>query len=110
TICDDATHSLQPQGQTLLNGYWGFHTVTAVPITHAQAQGDAAISTHAETEEHLFEIVSSVFAMPVGRPWGASYLRLVPLRAIERNRRGILMQPGCREGIALQRHLYKHAF
>ena len=39
TIGDDPTDSLQPQGQTLLKGYGRFHTITAVAIAQAQAQG-----------------------------------------------------------------------
>src|SRR4029450_3534571 len=46
TIRDDATHPLQSQGQTLLNGSWGFHTITAVAIAQAHAHGYPPISAH----------------------------------------------------------------
>src|SRR5207248_7994600 len=59
-IRDDATHPLQTQGQTLLNGYGGFHTIAAVAIAHTDTQRYASIPTHPETEEHLFEIVPPV--------------------------------------------------
>jgi hypothetical protein len=35
TIGDDPTYSLQPQSQTLLNGYGRFYTITAVAIAQA---------------------------------------------------------------------------
>jgi hypothetical protein len=37
TLCDATTDSLQPSGQTLLNGSWSFHPLTAVAIAQAQA-------------------------------------------------------------------------
>src|SRR5262249_40033829 len=52
TIRDNATHPLQAQGQTFCNCHRSFHTIAAVTITHTQAQRDAAIPTHAQTEEH----------------------------------------------------------
>ena len=102
TIRHDPTHPLQAQGQTLLNRDGRFHTITAVAIPQAEAQGQPAIPTHAETEEHLFEIVTPVFAMPIGRPGRLRGLRFVLIRPIERNGRGVLMQPGRRDGIDLQ--------
>src|SRR5438128_2459853 len=103
TIRDDPPHPLQAQGQTLRNRHGGFHTIAAVAITHPEAQRYTAIPAHAKTEEHLFEVVTPVFAMPVRRPWGPWGLRLLLIRAIERNAGGILMQPGRRDGIDLQR-------
>jgi len=44
----------------------------------------------------------AIFAMPVSRPGGSRGLRLVFIRAIEGERRRILVQPGGREGIDLQ--------
>jgi hypothetical protein len=67
TIRADATPPCQPQGQTLLNGYGGFHTITAVPIAQAHAQRYPPIPTHAETQQDLLEIVTTVFALPIGR-------------------------------------------
>ena len=73
TIGHDALDTLQAQGEALLNRERRFHTVAAVAIPYAHTQRQPAIATHPETEEHLFEIVAPVFAMPVG--WsGASGL------------------------------------
>jgi hypothetical protein len=102
TIGDDTPHPLQPQGQTLRNGSWGCHTIAAVAITHTEAEGYAAIPTHAQTKEDLFEVVTTGFAMPIGRPRSAWSLRFVLLGPIEGNRGGVLRQPGRRDGIALQ--------
>ena len=44
----------------------------------------------------------AIFAMPVSRPGCSRGLRLVFIRAIEGERRRILVQPGGREGIDLQ--------
>jgi len=101
TIGDDTTYPLQPQGQTLLNGYGGFHTIAAVAITHTEAEGDSAIPTHAQTEEALFEVVTTVLAMPISRRRSAWGLRCVLIGPIEGNRR-VLRQPGHRDGIDLQ--------
>ena len=82
TIRDNATHPLQAQGQTFFNGHRSFHTIAVVAITYTQAQGDAAIPTHAQTEEHLFEVVPPVFAMPVGRsrrPWRLLFVLIGPI-------------------------------
>ena len=102
TIRDDPTHPLQAQGQTLFNRHRGFSTIAAVAIAYTEAQGYAAIPTHAQTKEHLFEIVTTVFAMPVGRPRSPRRLRFVLIGPIECNRGGVLMQPRCRDGIDLQ--------
>jgi hypothetical protein len=50
----------------------------------------------------LFEVITTVFAMPVGRPRCPRRLRFVLIDPIEGYRRGILLQPGCRDGIDLQ--------
>src|SRR5262245_59513353 len=101
TIRDDPTHSLQAQGQTFFNRHGSFHTIAAVAITHTEAQGYAAIPAHAQTEEHLFEVGTTVFAMPVDRPRSPRRLRFVLRGPIERNRGGVLMQPGRRDSIDL---------
>src|SRR5262249_62306530 len=88
TIRDNTPYSRQAQGQTLLNSLRSVQAIAAIAITHSNAQRDTAIPTHAETEEHLLEIVSPVFAVPIGRPgspWGRRFVRIGP---IERNRRG----------------------
>src|SRR5262249_11456816 len=66
-IGDDAPHPCEPQGQTLLKGYGGFPTSTAVRIAQANAQRYPPIPAHAETQPDLLEIVTTVFAMPIGR-------------------------------------------
>jgi hypothetical protein len=65
TIGHDPTHALQAQGQTLLNRQWDFHTIAAIAIPHTETQGYASIPTHTETEQHLFEVITPVFAMPI---------------------------------------------
>jgi hypothetical protein len=77
TIRDNTPHSLQAQGQTLLNSLGSVHAIAAVAITHANPQRYAALPTHPETEEHLFEIVPPVFAVPVGRPGSPWCFRFV---------------------------------
>src|SRR5262249_60697451 len=59
-------------------------------------------SAPTETQEHLLEFMMAIFAMPVRRPGGSRGLRLVCIRAIEGERRRILVQPGGRDGIDLQ--------
>jgi hypothetical protein len=103
TLRHNPTHPLQTQRQTCLNRERRFHTITPVAITNADASGEAPISSHAETEEHLCEIVPPVFAMPIGWPRGPRGLRVIRIRPIERNGRGVLMHPGGRDGIHGQR-------
>ena len=50
----------------------------------------------------MFEVVTPVFAMPIGRPRSPRGLRCVLISPIEGNRGGVLMQPGRRDGIDLQ--------
>ena len=71
-------------------------------IPHPEPQRQPAIATHAQTEEHLFEIATSIFTMPIGRPGGSRERRFVLIRPIERNGRGVLMEPGRRNRIDLQ--------
>jgi len=108
TIRDDPTPALQPHGQTLLKGYRGFHTIPAVAIAQAHAQRYPAIPTHAETQQDVCEIVTTVFAMPIGRAGRSRRLRGVCIRPIERNGRRILMEPRCRERRDLQRFAGDH--
>mgnify|MGYP003449816873 CR=1 FL=1 len=100
--CHDPTHPLQAQGQTRLNGQWCFYTSTAVAITHAETEGYTTIPADPKTQEHRFAVIATVLAMPIGRVGRLRALRLVRLRALQGNGRGILMQPGRREGIDLQ--------
>src|SRR5262249_43509268 len=67
TSRDDAPHSCQPQGQTRLNGYGAFHPIAAVTIAQANAHRYPPIPAHAEPQQDLFEIVTTVLARPIGR-------------------------------------------
>jgi hypothetical protein len=71
--------------------------------------GYPPIPTHTETQQDLLEIVSTVFAMPIGRARGSGGLRFVYIRPIERNGRRILMEPRGRDRIDLQRFEGDHA-
>jgi hypothetical protein len=102
TIRHAPTHPLQAQGQPFFNRHGSVHTIAAVAITHTKAQGDSAIPMHAQTEEHLLEVGTSVFAMPVGRSRRPRRLRIVRLGPLECNRGGVLRPPGRREGIDRQ--------
>jgi len=103
TIGDNATDSRKPKGQTLRNSAGRFSTITAVAIPHAHAQGEAPITAYPAAEEPLFAIITTVLTLPVGRSGGPRCCGGIFLRPIERNRRGVLGQPGCREGIDRQR-------
>jgi hypothetical protein len=111
TIRDDPTDPCQAQGPTRFNRHRGFYTIAAVPVADTEAQGYAAIPAHAQTEEHLFEVVTPVFAMSVGRPRSPRHLRIILIGPLEGNRGGVLMQPRGRDGRALQgfeSHCTKH--
>ena len=82
----------------------GSRCVTGIPIAKAHAQREA-LTAHAETQEHLLEIIMPLFAVPIGRPrWDRPFARagLLFISSVQGNRRGILMEPGSREGIDLQ--------
>src|SRR5439155_25511266 len=77
--------------------------LTPRPIPQPQTHRDAPIATYAETQEDLFEIIATVFAMAVGRPGRPWRLWFIRRRSIERNGCGVLMQPGCRDSVDFQR-------
>jgi hypothetical protein len=95
--------ALQAQREALLNCHRRLDTVTRIPIPHPKSQRQPAIATHAETQEHLFEIATPIFTMSISRPGRSRSLRFVLIRPIERNRRGVLMEPRRGNGIDLQR-------
>ena len=64
TIRHNPTYPFQAQGQTLLNREGSFHTITMIAITHTEAPRYASSPTHAQAQQHLFEIVTPIFAMP----------------------------------------------
>jgi hypothetical protein len=61
-----AAYSVKAKGQTFLNCYGGLGTVTGIPIAKAHAQREA-LTAHAETQEYLLEIITPIFAVPIGR-------------------------------------------
>src|SRR5215211_5686593 len=101
-IGDDPTHPVQAQRETLLNCQGRFDTITAVAIPQADTEGQTTIPAHAQTQEYLFEIIPTVFAMTVSRPGGSYRFWFVLIHPIERNRRGVLMEPWRGDGIELQ--------
>jgi hypothetical protein len=96
------TPPLPGPGQPCCNGPGRFPTSAAVAITHTQAQGKAAVPTHAQTAEHLFAGVPPVLALPVGRSRRPRRVRCVRLGPLEDQRGGVLRQPGRRDGIHCQ--------
>src|SRR5215475_7674535 len=102
TIRHDPAYPLAAQRQTLLNRHRRLHTITAVAVPHPEAHRDTSIAADPETEEHLFEIITTVFAMTIGRPGGSWGLRFVCVCSIQGNSRRVLMQPWCGNGIDLQ--------
>jgi hypothetical protein len=100
-IRDNAAHPVQAQRQTLRNREGRFDTITAVAITQADAEGQPTIPTAPETEEHLCEVVATIFARPIRRGGRIETLRLVRLRPVEHKGRGVLRQPGRRDGLDL---------
>src|SRR5678815_2669926 len=114
TIGDNAAYSIESQGQALLNGHGGLSAVTGIAIAHAQAEWETLIA-HAETQEHLLEIIMSILAVPIRRTrwdWPLTPMGLLLIGPIEGDRRCILVQPGGRDGIDIQgieRDRTKHA-
>jgi hypothetical protein len=115
TVRHKAAHPLESKRQTLLNRHGGLGAVTGIPIASTQAQREA-ITAHTETQEHLLEIITPIFAVPIGRPRRdrpcdrAALLLLIG--SIQGDRRRILMEPWGREGIdrqGVERDRTKHA-
>ena len=50
----------------------------------------------------MFEVITAIFVLPVGRPWCSGRLGRLFIGAIERHGRGILGEPGRRDGVDLQ--------
>src|SRR3989454_1769029 len=104
TVGHHAAYPVESEGQTCLNRYGGLGTVTGIPIAQAHAQRQA-ITAHAETQEHLLEIIMPIFAVPIGRPRWDKYFDwagLLLIGVVEGERRRILMEPWGHEGIDLQ--------
>jgi hypothetical protein len=72
-----------------------------MPIAQAHAQREA-LTAHAETQEHLLEIIMPICAVPIGRPRRdrpCDWAGLLFIGSVQGERRRILMEPGGREGI-----------
>ena len=100
TVGHNAAHPVEAERQTLLNRHGGLGAVTGIAIAHAHAEREA-ITAHAETQEHLLEIIMPIFAVPIGRtrrdrPFAWAGLLLIG--PIQGDRRRILMEPGGRDG------------
>jgi hypothetical protein len=99
----DPLDTLKPKTEALLDSARRLHTIARIPIPAPHTQRQPAIATAPQTQEHLLEIRAAIFAVSVGWPRGSRCLRLVRIRPIERNSRRVLMQPGGRDGIDLER-------
>jgi hypothetical protein len=97
TIRHHPTHPVHAQRQTRLKREGRVDTITAVAIPQADAEGQATIPAHPQTEEHRLEGVAAIWALPVGRVGGLRTLGLVRLRPVEPHGRGVLRQPGRRD-------------
>src|SRR5215510_11266145 len=102
TIRHDPAYPLATQRQTLLNRHRRFHTITPVAVPHPEAHWDPSIAADPETQEHLFEIITPVFAMAIGRPGSSWSFRFVCVCSIQGNGGRVLMQPWGGNGIDLQ--------
>src|SRR5262249_22351187 len=104
TLGHNAAHPIESQCQACFNGYGRLRTVAGIAIAHAEAEWET-LTAHAEAQEHLLEIIMAIFAVPIRRPrwdWPLPPVGRLLIRPIESDRRGILMEPGGREGIDLQ--------
>src|ERR1043166_4989480 len=110
----NTAYPAEAKGDTFLNRYGRLGTVTGIPLAQAHAQREP-ITAHAETQEHLLEIITPIFAVSIGRTrWDKPFARasLLLIGPIQANRRRILMEPGGCQGIDLQgvkRDRTKHA-
>jgi hypothetical protein len=94
----DPPHPFQAPSQARLQGEGRCHTGTPVAIPHPAPQGQPAIATPPETQEHWLEVVPAILAVPLSRPGRSGSLRPALLRPLERTGRGVLMPPGGRDG------------
>src|SRR5262245_16716146 len=104
TVSHNALHSIETERHTLFDRHGSLCAVTGVPIAQAHAEWKA-LTADAETQEDLLEILTPIFAVPIGRPgwdqpcdWSGRLL----IGPIQGDGRGILMEPGGREGINVQ--------
>jgi hypothetical protein len=92
---------LKPSRPPCFDGSRRCNTITAVTIPPADTEGQPAIATHPQTQEHLFEVVPPICAMSIGLPGRSWSLGGVCIHPIERNSCRVLMQPGRRDGLHL---------
>src|SRR4029453_8289629 len=104
TVGHDTAYPVEAKGDTFLNRYGSLGTVTGIPIAQAHAQREP-ITAHAETQEHFLEIITPIFAVPIGRTRGDQpFARagLLLIGPIQGNRCRVLMQPRGREGLDIR--------
>ena len=69
------------------------HASARIAIAQPHAQGQAAIATDAQTQQHLLEITPVVFAMAIGGARSPRIRSPLVIRAVEGDRRRIVMNP-----------------
>jgi hypothetical protein len=113
-VSHNAAHPGESERHTLLNRYGCLWAITRVAVANAQAARET-ITTHTETQEHLLEIITPIFAVPRGRPRRArpfAWAGLLLIGPLQGERRRILREPGGRDGIdrqGVERDSPKHA-
>jgi hypothetical protein len=63
-IGDEASDTLAPQREALLNRQWRLDPITGIAVPHPHPEREAAIATHPQTEEHLLELLAPIFICP----------------------------------------------
>lgn len=99
-----AAHPHEAERHALLKRHGGLWTVTGRAITPAEAEGQA-VPAHAETQEHLVEIITALLAVSIRRTrrdWPCPPGGLLLLHLLQGERRRILGQPGSRESLDRQ--------
>jgi hypothetical protein len=69
------------------------HASARISIAQPHAQGQAAIATDAQTQQHLLEITPVVFAMAIGGARSPRIRSPLVIRTVEGDRRRIVMNP-----------------
>src|SRR5687768_14318689 len=78
----------------MFNGLRDIDGVTMVAVIKTHAKGQAAIPIDAQAQDDLLELVSTILTIAIGGS-GALVLTLaILISPVERNCRGILMNPG----------------
>jgi len=66
-IRHNTAYPLESQRETFLDGDRRLRAITRVAIAHTQLQWQSAFTAYPETQQHLFAIIVSIFAVPIGR-------------------------------------------